>query len=131
MREESSFRITLAWLISSWSASSCHLPQGSWNGHTPSSGRSGLWRASTEEAQDPCARGCAVYWAEGGKGQLDIDGEGGRGQEFISPDGRPFLAMKTTGLGPRKPEGKLGSILSQPCDPAQVSPSLGLRTWQY
>lgn len=65
---------------------------------------------------------------EGGEWQLDVDGEGGRGQEVMSPDKRPYGAVRITGLGPRKPELKLGSTPIQPCDPVQVSPSLDLRT---
>lgn len=36
--------------------------------------------------------------------------------------------MKSLGPGPRKPVSQLGSALSQPGDPVQVSPSLGCRT---
>lgn len=43
-------------------------------------------------------------WVEGGEWQLDVDGEGGRGQEVMSPDKRPYGAVRITGLGPRKPE---------------------------
>lgn len=125
MREESSFWITLAWLISSWSASKLPPPPGLLESHTPFKWKVQSVGELAPKAQDPCASGCAVCWSQArveGKGQLDIDGEGERGQEFISPDRRPFWAMKTTGLGPRKPVVKLGSILSQPCDPAPVSP---------
>ena len=71
-------------------------------------------------------------WVEGGEWQLDVDGEGGRGQEVMSPDKRPYGAVKTTGLGPRKPELKLGSTPSSlvtlykfhplwPSEPANIS----------
>lgn len=61
-------------------------------------------------------------------GELDVDGEVERGQEVISLDKRPYGAVKTSGLGPRKLELKLGPTPLQPCDPVRVSPSLGLRT---
>lgn len=38
---------------------------------------------------------------------------------------------ETTGLGPREPVLKFGSIPSRLCEFVQVSPSLGLRTWPY
>lgn len=59
-------------------------------------------------------------------GELDVDGEVERRQEVISLDKRPYGAVKTSSLGPRKFELKLGPTPLQPCDP--VSPSLGLRT---
>lgn len=45
---------------------------------------------------------------EGGEWQLDVDGEVGREQEVIFLDKRPYGAVKTTGLGLRKLELKLG-----------------------
>ena len=65
---------------------------------------------------------------EGGEWHLDVDGEVERGQEVISLDKRPYGAVKTTGLGPRKLELKLGPTCLQPCDPVQGSPSVRLRT---
>ena len=96
--------------------------------HAPSSGRSSL-KPMSGEVPEPCALGRIVccHKAEGGRRGVaaGVDGEVERGQEVISLDKRPYGAVKTSGLGPRKLELKLGPTPLQPCDPVQVSSSLG------
>lgn len=110
------------------------LSQESWNLSRPFK-----WQVQPEACEGRGARvPCPVSWAglfavtklrvDGGEWQLDVDGEVRKRQEVISPDKRPYGAVKTTGLGLRKLELKLGPTPLQLCDPVLVSPSLGLRT---
>lgn len=51
-----------------------------------------------------CAELFADHRAVGGRRArwLDVDGEGGRGQEVLSPDRRYHLSVKATSLGLQK-----------------------------